>query len=372
MTKTTTQIEVMKPKESNQNDEGVFKHLFLWTHFDHLLSDVSEKEMTAVGIQMMILIKNAIEVKNEELRVKLLKVKETDILFENSIFDIDIFDSFESTYDATEEVIKYIRKNSNIETHNGTFGFEILFNEETKTALILKSATEVRQKSFTKKKRKKKKNKHDKAKRGTTVLSIHHCASAFLNNEEFQHYELAMSIGSQSHEGCVFLRKNGLRRLEAVYYNPNYSIKQDGVQSSAAAKDLLMSFGNTLQKIEAYHSKCGNEDAKCAGLAWKELFNFIYHGASPFGNDKLKLENYNHYTTSSSYTRYHKKNSAISLEEEAMKSIEHSHFDTWKNFDKLLFHMDSDDILDLSIQLNEVISTHFNTKRKQNSDCTYH
>lgn len=220
------------------------------------------------------------------------------------MFSVQKFNEFISSYEAAQSTVNALRRNPNVHTHtHNKIGY--VYNKENKTALVLKCVTKLDQPQHVKKTIRRSVNKYDKYKRTTSVNVGKNAISYMLNNPEFTNYEIVIPIGSLDHEACIFFKKNE-DLIEAIYFNPNFSVVQQGVQSSKIGKAILKSVGEDLKKIRAYYSPCGNVASMCSALVWEEIFNHVNNGSSPFANTELSLEDYNHFTTTSTYNRYRK------------------------------------------------------------------
>lgn len=182
--------------------------------------------------------------------------------------------------------------------------YEYLYNSKCKKAILLKSISRKSQSRFGKKYNKRNKNKYDVGNRIITTESGYQAILRFFKQENFQDFELVVSSGSETHESCLFFRKDG-DGFAAIYYNPNYSERHDGVQYSHVVRQLLHKFGRKMKRIQAYHSPCYNVSAQCSALTWEQMMNHLCLGLSPFSNDNLALEEYTHCMTQSAYSNYH-------------------------------------------------------------------
>lgn len=289
------------------------------------------------------------------------KLEKRGIYDHEGKFNEKIYKDFSSTYFATEAVIREIKKNRKIKSIiNTDFNHEFLYNEESHTAVLLKCVVSGRKDTFKKKGYKKTKNEFDEANRDTTVYCAKASILSFLNDQRFEKFQLAIPCGSQVHETCVFLRKK-IDNFEAIYYNPNFSVKKDGVESSKTTNDLMKSFGERLVNIQSYYSPNGNIENNCSGWTWKEVFNHIYCGLTPFDNKNLKLEDYSHFTTPSSYERYTRKRDPEKVDphSQIQKLI---HYDVWENLDQLLHDTDASRLTTISRKLSQIVTEFFVNK----------
>lgn len=213
-----------------------------------------------------------------------------------------------STYEATECVIKQMEANPNTALHNhdGNKYGEFLFNQSTKTAVYLKFVINLAKRRFVCKRNRSYENVHDFAYRTTTTSVGRNAIHYFLNQPQFKGFDLVVPVGSHIHEACLFVRKDG-GGMTIIYYNPNYSGKTQGTQYSKVMIELVKSLGQSVTNIKTYYSRYGNPAGKCSVLVWKEIFNHVIDGKSPFRNPNLKLEEYNLLKTTFSAKKYHKK-----------------------------------------------------------------
>lgn len=230
-----------------------------------------------------------------------------------------------TTYDATESAINDIRNTGKVESYYlKRYNAEFLYNDETKTAMLLKYIIKPTKDGFVQRKKRVYKCPYDRWKRITTVSVARRLIIHFMNHPQFMHYELAISVGSYYHEACLFFRKYR-GRLEVIYFNPNYSKRTRGVQFSRTATDVLTSLGRVVTKVQAFWSQCGNKDGECSKLTWRRVHDFLF-GDSPFDDKNLKLTDYNHYATAYSYSKYFFNGG----------KIEFQHFDLWKDIEEIM------------------------------------
>lgn len=235
------------------------------------------------------------------------------------------FASYESTYSAAESVIAELKASGKFNSYYvKKYNAEFLYSPEALTAVLLKYIVKCSKKAFVAKKNRSYQNPNEETITITTSSVGRNLINHFMHHPDFPQYELVVSVGSHLHEGCVFFRTHK-RSMEAIYYNPNYSNRTKGVQSSKTASELLRSIGIT--KIKAFHSKYGNPEGKCSLLTWELIFDFIQNGNSPFDNDQLNLIDYNHLMTPQSYIKFFSLNGKIG----GLK-----HFRIWKKMDKVL------------------------------------
>lgn len=182
--------------------------------------------------------------------------------------------------------------------------FEYLFDLRAKKAILLKSISRSSQKRFRNKNKKRSKNVFDIGKRIVTTETGYQAISRFFNTDGFGKFELVVSCGSESHESCLFFRKED-DKLAVIYFNPNYSERHDGVQYSHIVRQLLEKFGRRIRRVQAYYSPCFNVAARCSALTWEQMVNHVCYDKSPFTNKDLNLEEYSHYMTQMAYENYH-------------------------------------------------------------------
>lgn len=258
------------------------------------------------------------------------------------------FQNCASTYQATEAVIDDIRGRNNIKSY--TFkNIEYLFNEETKTALVLKCIARTTTKAFCKKSYKKTKIVFDIGKRCTTVsngvAAIRHFFSIFAG------YDLVIACGSLDHECCVFFRQDDKGKLEAIYFNPNYSVEQDGVESSRVVKALFISLKKKLIKKQSFYAGCGNTGGLCSAFTWERIHQHVCDGLTPFNDDGLILEDYWHNTTASSHHRYQQNRKALKAETKPL-----IHYEVWKPFDLKLENVDAREIFGIAVEISKMVA----------------
>lgn len=262
-------------------------------------------------------------------------------------FDLAKFQENDSSYQATEEVIESIRGRSDIKSYRAK-SIEYLYNEEKKTAIVLKCIARSTTKQFRKRTYKKTEIVFDIANRCTTVsngaAAIRHFFIAF------PEYDLAISCGSMDHESCVFFRQDGQSKLRAIYYNPNFSEQQEGVQFSKMVKELFVSLRGKLIEKQAFYEDDGNVGGNCSGVTWKKLYELLCDGESPFDDGSLQLEDYRYNTTASSHHRY-QQNRKVKNEVKTLK-----HHDTWEPLDRMLAKVDTLSVFRISVQIATMIA----------------
>lgn len=91
---------------------------------------------------------------------------------------------------------------------------------------------------------------------------------------------------------------------ECIYFYPNYSRKTRSVQFCKIAKAVMSDLSRSLTKAQAFWSFCGNADGICSLLTWQRINDFVLDGQSPFDDDTINLQDYNHLLSSHSYKKY--------------------------------------------------------------------
>lgn len=212
-------------------------------------------------------------------------------------FDTRMFNRFANTHIATERMLIEIRKMPSIESFlrdKTRPHIEFLFDRNKKTALMVKTVVATKGPA---------KNKEDLYKMNTTIAVGKSAVNNFFAEEEFKDFTLAVFSGNFWHECCIFLRKHD-SGLQAIYYNPNYSLKTMGTQSNAVSGNFLKKWGNALTNIRSYCSNTGNIEGNCVGFVWEQVFELLFKGVSPFTSPKINLIPYNRYMTETSYKRH--------------------------------------------------------------------
>lgn len=105
----------------------------------------------------------------------------------------------------------------------------------------------------------------------TTIKAIRN----FFRN--YEDYTLAFSIGTQFHEGCVFVQKvNGTYNL--IHFNPTF-------------KCPITIFSELVKKLETknyvfgYQERKNNVSAQCSYFAWKEIIELLADKNHPFDEE---------------------------------------------------------------------------------------
>lgn len=258
--------------------------------------------------------------------------------------------SKKSTYKATEVLIRDIKRIRGVKSYKFG-GFEYLYNEHHKTAVLLKYIAKWSRKFFKTKLNKRPKNKNDEANRIITTLYGKDGIMHFLNNSTFEKYTLSVSVGSMIHESCMFFR-NDKSIINAIYFNPSYSTVHDGPQYSKYAHQLCTFFKKKLNNIRAYYSPSGNVEAECSKLTWKEIFNHLCNGDNPFTNDNIELQEYTYCFTRKTYNKYYTK-----------KLLYHSN---WEKYEQMLKKCDisDSDFIKLNNSISKAMAEYFLTKAK--------
>lgn len=216
-------------------------------------------------------------------------------------FDHSIYKKFDSSYLATETVINQIRNHPDIHSFMDDYD-EYLINEAKKSAVVLKYVVRKTTKAFLTKSYKQTKIEYDIAKRCTTVSNGIRLIRKFFNI--YPNFDIVVPCGSLSHECCVFFRKDAAGKFRAIYFNPNFSTIQNGVESSKIVKELFVMMRGALVEKRSFYSPCGNVDGECSALTWKKVHDLVCDGSTPFMDHSLHLEDYSHNTTLASYNRY--------------------------------------------------------------------
>lgn len=261
-------------------------------------------------------------------------------------FDFKAFDECDNTYIAIENTISLIRETANVQSYTqAKYKTEFLFNTEFKSAILLKSVARASKPFFNKKRMRSKRVSFDIANRIIPTRSGYIAVTGFFKEEKFKDYELIVPCGNYSHETCLFFRMLPEGGFDVIFYNPNYSDIQDGVQLNRVTILLMNHFGNALRRIRAYHAPNGNENSQCSALTWQEMFNDICQGASPFTNSTIELVNFDYKMMEHKYKAYHS-----SEKNESWKNI-----DTWLECDELLADASARDVLDISQKISTMI-----------------
>lgn len=254
-----------------------------------------------------------------------------------------------NSYEATEIIIALIKKQGNIRLFSER-NIDYLYNVKTNTAILLKSITRPTQRRYRNKKTNRKQQvKYVIGKRITTVsVGINAIRSFFAN---FHNYELVVPCGSLNHECCLFFRKNNFNRLDAIYYNPNYSLIHDGVESSTVVKQLLVEMKSAISTKRAFYSPSGNVVGERSAVTWSKMFDHVVNGFSPFNdnNGSLGLEDYHHNTTTSSYNRYQQ--NAKTKKGNILKRM-----DMWKKLDDMILNASDRKAIRISIKISKMLN----------------
>lgn len=258
-------------------------------------------------------------------------------------FDFENFAAGDDSYKKTEETIEKIRKAPNILSYTHPRSkVEYLFNVKHKIALVLKSVAKVTDKM---KKKRKSKFPHDFAKRVITTQSGYNAVKDFYRNSEFKGYELIVPSGDNVHEVCLFFREYPERGYDTIFFNPNYSEIQDGVQTNKVAKAFTKHFGRTIHRQRAYHSSDGNVGSNCSAATWEQIFNAICNGSSPFENPLIELHSFDHHMMEKTYHEYHNLGITLKLKNGAL----------WEKCDELLMDATEEEIAEIWSEIKLLI-----------------
>lgn len=251
-------------------------------------------------------------------------------------FNRKFFESFKSTYLATEVLIDEVKASGKVSTYaaKNSYG-EFLCNTNSKTAVYLKFVAKLAKRSTTKTNRRYE-NDYDIAHRLTTTTVGKNAVLHFFSNPQFKDFDLVVPTGNHFHEACIFVRKRD-ECMKIIYYNPNRSIHTNGVQYNQVTAQLIRMLGKKVESVEAFHSKCGNLKGKCSVLNWEIIFSHVINGNSPFRNNNLPLEDYKHLVTSYSYKKYHSNTSSSG-------DYVFNHFKIWKILDEKLCELGVEDM----------------------------
>lgn len=261
-------------------------------------------------------------------------------------FNIEEFIKYPSTYQATEDIIAQIRCQNGIQTYTEK-NIEYLFNEEKQTAVMLKSIARKTTK-LGEGKNKKCEVKPDIGHRITTVSNGISAIRRFF--KMFPTYHLVVSSGCLEHECCVFFRKEG-GKFKSIYFNPNFSDVQDGVESSTMVTKIFKTLGRALVEKKSFFAMCGNVDGNCSAHTWEKIYKHVCDGASPFNDDSLDLQEYSHNMTTQTYNRYKTK----SIQRKRGKETLH-HLKMWKQLDSKMIDVDGRDAFRIMGKISQMIS----------------
>lgn len=258
--------------------------------------------------------------------------------------------SVDSTYEAAEFIIEKIRNHPGIESYYGKDRAEFLYSKRYKTAVLLKYVAKISRRQFISRANKKTKHKFDIKKRITTTLCGKKHINHFLKQAQFKNYTIVTSVGSMDHESCMFFQRNDNSKIDAIFFNPNYSDLHDGVEYSKFAHKLSLSFGENINSVRAYYSSSGNVEGECTKHVWKAIFNMLCKGENAFTRRNIDLEDYTRCFTQKTYKRYFS------------KKLEY--YSIWKNADDLLKKngIDNLDLLNINRDIYKAIAHYFRTK----------
>lgn len=105
-----------------------------------------------------------------------------------------------------------------------------------------------------------------------------------------------MSVGSYIHECAIFFKKVD-ESYHVIYFNPNYSMYQQGVERSNSAHALTRKLRARVITIRSSYSPGHNLISVCRYETWKLIHCFLVHGLDVFDNTSIKLENYRNLRT---------------------------------------------------------------------------
>lgn len=251
----------------------------------------------------------------------------TDIADEK--FDAAHFDSFDSKYAAAESVIDRMKRSRHVSSHLRRH-CEFLYNEQTKTAILLKFVVSLSKSASTAKRNRRNKGPLDIAGRMTTTTVAKNAVVHFLNRPQFQRYDLVVPTGNRLNGAWagVFLRKRD-GHTEAIYFNPKWSARTYGPESNRASVQLMKMFGRNLTNVKAFDLNCYRHNR--AAICWQAMFDHVVNGDTPFGNAALHFVDFTHFMTPTQYKQHQHKSSG---REYVLK-----HYDMWKKVnDKLAEH----------------------------------
>lgn len=226
--------------------------------------------------------------------------------------------------------------------------YEFLCNHDQKSAIFLKSVAKKSADQFRRKTNKRNKIKYDIGNRIITTKTGYNEVVKFFSRPANRKYELVVPCGNYNHEVCLFFRKNRALEYEIIYFNPNYSDVQDGVQSCRRVAEFIGHFKSNVAKIEGYHSPCGNEASRCSALTWAEMFNHVCHGTSPFSNPSLQLQNYMHLMSEKVYDKYHKTKNNQNFE----------NIETWQECEEFIENATNHDMINISCGISDIFAKH--------------
>lgn len=265
-------------------------------------------------------------------------------------FDAEQFSSSSSTYIATETVIEQMKGLPDVELYAGkgrTGGF--LYNNATKTAVYLKFVLKLAKKAFVTKRNKSYKNPEDIAGRITTTAVARQAIFDFMNQPEFEGFDLVVPAGHHMHETCIFLRKED-SQMRAIYFNPNWSVRTNGPEKSYTSIELMQALGGKqFKSVQAFTSDNGNVDGKCSLICWEQIFHHIVNGQSPFKNEK-NLVDFSHFVTPNAYNKYH-------FDATSDGGRRYKHFALWKELDDIMVSNSAceSDVREISAEFSEIV-----------------
>lgn len=223
-------------------------------------------------------------------------------------FKYNTCNRFVDSYEAIHRTVEEMKALTAIEmyTRRGTWpDIQYLYNSSTKAAVMLKTVvytTQAHSSSGTRHQSKSDKQK-DRYKMNITDMTGHRAVTHFFDKKEFQGFTLVVPCGNRVHECCIFFEQMDVGKLEAIFFNPNFSVHTLGIQTNNVAVNFLKKFGNNLLKIHSYHIETCNVDGNCVGYVWKEIFNMLMKNFSPFTTSGVPRVPFNRYMTETSLKR---------------------------------------------------------------------
>lgn len=118
------------------------------------------------------------------------------------------------------------------------------------------------------------KDENDVHNKGTSVSTTVKAIRNFFKS--YEKYTLVFSIGTQNHEGCVFVKKIK-RQFHLIHFNPTFS-RPITIFSELMGKKAL----NIKSNAFGYQDPKNNKKGICSFLAWKEIINLIADRNKPF------------------------------------------------------------------------------------------
>lgn len=115
-------------------------------------------------------------------------------------------------------------------------------------------------------------DKNDIWARGKSVETTQKAIRNFFTN--YEDYTLAFSIGTQNHEGCVFVKKMN-NTYHLIHFNPTFE------HPITIFKELAKRL-NIQAHAFGYQPKSNNSKGECSYLAWKEMIDLLADRIKPF------------------------------------------------------------------------------------------